>query len=130
MQNRCPSCSSSSANYPAKAANIGDNTQQLKPEHCDPPRPAAQKAAFFVRYCFSAQSFVHRVLATMHQRINPFALRRHKMFKMNEFQMFAMANPEATLRMVRVLVFAILLLVSLALPGVAFAQPMGGDVGT
>lgn len=52
------------------------------------------------------------------------------MFKMNDFQMFALANPEATLRMARLLILAILLLVSLALPEVAFAYPVGGDVGS
>jgi hypothetical protein len=49
---------------------------------------------------------------------------------MNDFQMFAMTNPEATLRLVRLAIFAILLLVSLALPEVAFAFPMGGDTGS
>ena len=52
------------------------------------------------------------------------------MFKTNDFQMFLMTNPEGALRTLRVAVALILLALSLALPGVAFAQPIGGDVGT
>lgn len=52
------------------------------------------------------------------------------MFKTNEIQMFVISNPEAALRMVRMLVLAVLVVLSLALPGVAFAQPMGGDIGS
>lgn len=52
------------------------------------------------------------------------------MSKMNEFQMFALSNPESTLRVARLVIFAIMLLISLALPEVAFAQPMGGDTGS
>ena len=52
------------------------------------------------------------------------------MFSTNEFKMFVINNPEAALRMARIMVFAALVVLSLALPGVAFAQPMGGDIGS
>ena len=52
------------------------------------------------------------------------------MFNTSEFKMFVVNNPEAALRMVRMLVFAALVLLSLALPGVAFAEPLGGDIGS
>lgn len=52
------------------------------------------------------------------------------MFKSNDFQMFLMTNPEATLRALRLALLIAMMAAALLAPTVAFAQPVGGDVGT
>jgi hypothetical protein len=48
---------------------------------------------------------------------------------MNIRNFFAASTPEVTYNRVRLAIFAIVVLLSLALPEVAFAYPTGGGVG-